>query len=309
MSLALTPCDGRGVHVTRGRRAPTTSARRAGRRVVRGRRSRRHAPRGSDHRQRASMRALARTASTGAAARSARRWGRERWGAGAVATAAPGAPASGGGTSGCGGADGLGRSRRAGGARSGTGVGSSIGRASVWLNALQRRSGPGWFASSAKAVGVRCSRDPNSVRLPWEPRLSPRPLGTIRQHLPLHSGADGRADAARITTPSTNGCSWALPFGRDPSFFFPSDGVGVDHARKVCDGVPGEGRVPRVRAHSTASTTASGAARPSVSVDASCAAAASRPKRSRTSPTVTISRPRTSQHLAPTCVASPGIAG
>lgn len=26
--------------------------------------------------------------------------------------------------------------------------------------------------------------------------------------------------------------------GRDPSFFFPSDGVGVEHARKVCAGCP-----------------------------------------------------------------------
>jgi WhiB family redox-sensing transcriptional regulator len=60
--------------------------------------------------------------------------------------------------------------------------------------------------------------------------------GTISHPLPLHSTMDDyplpNYDAEHV---------WMLDGhcrGREPSFFFPSDGVGVDIARKVCAGCP-----------------------------------------------------------------------
>ena len=82
---------------------------------------------------------------------------------------------------------------------------------------------------------------------PAEPETRLRAiLGTIERRVPLHQQMDDyplpNYDAEHV---------WMLDGhcrGRDPSFFFPSDGVGVDHARKVCAGCPVQGRMPRVRA-------------------------------------------------------------
>ena len=62
--------------------------------------------------------------------------------------------------------------------------------------------------------------------------------------------------------------------GAKPTEFFPSDGMGVEIAQRVCDGCAV--RIECLEyALLTASSTASGVARPSVSAGASCVVAAS----------------------------------
>ena len=51
-----------------------------------------------------------------------------------------------------------------------------------------------------------------------------------------------------------------------PAVFFPSDGVGVEVAKKICGTCPVQERMSRVRAAPTGSTTVCGAARRSDSV-------------------------------------------
>ena len=54
-----------------------------------------------------------------------------------------------------------------------------------------------------------------------------------------------------------------------PATFFPSDGVGVDKARKICAALPGQGANASSTRSSTASNTACGAAAASVNAGGS----------------------------------------
>ena len=102
--------------------------------------------------------------------------------------------------------------------------------------ALSPTSPPAEMVPGARAWGVLFSRHELCQATPWEPEPIPRPLYWATDPLEHWGATDGRHDPSRPHRAGMD-APGAVPLS-GARRVLPSDGVGVDKARKICDRVP-----------------------------------------------------------------------